>query len=89
MRVDAVILSPSEMHQMRHEILHWPYWRLSEEARVSVAQLCEYEKGIGRLREDQQRKCKAILLRGVRAHGSRITELVSGRRESDREAVAV
>jgi hypothetical protein len=36
MRVDAVILSPSQMHQMRHEILHWPYWRLSEAARVSV-----------------------------------------------------
>jgi len=89
MRVDAVILSPSAMHKMRHEILHWPYRQLSQAARVSVPQLCEYEKGIGRLRDDQQRKCKAILLRGVRAHGSRIAELVSGRRKSDREAVAV
>jgi hypothetical protein len=57
------------MHEMRHEILHWSYRQLSEAARVSVPQLCEYEKGVGRLREDQQRKCKAILLRGVRAHG--------------------
>jgi hypothetical protein len=77
------------MHEMRHEILHWSYRQLSEAARVSVPQLCEYEKGVGRLREDQQRKCKAILLRGVRAHGSRIAELVSGRREVAREAVAV
>lgn len=90
MRVDPVVLSPSEMHQMRHEILHWSYRQLSEAARVSVPQLCEYEKGIGRLREDQQRKCKAILLRGVRAHGSRIAELFSGRREVvASEAVAV
>jgi hypothetical protein len=70
------------MHEMRYEVLHWPYWRLSEAAGVSVPQLCEYERGVGRLREDQQRKCKAILLRGVRAHGSRIAELVGGRRES-------
>jgi hypothetical protein len=71
---------------MRHEILHWPYRRLSESVRVSVAQLCEYEKGVGPLREDQQRKCKATLLRGVRAHGSRIAEFVSGGHQSDREA---
>jgi hypothetical protein len=90
MRVDPVVLSPSEMRQMRHEILHWSYRQLSEAARVSVPQLCEYEKGIGRLREDQQRKCKAILLRGVRAHGSRIAELFSVRREVvASEAVAV
>jgi hypothetical protein len=89
MRVVPVVLSPAEMHQMRHEILHWSYRQLSEAAGVSVPQLCEYERGGGRLREDQQRKCKAILLRGVRAHGSRIAELVSGRREAVREAVAV
>ena len=89
MRVGAVILTPAEMHEMRDEILHWPYWRLSEAAGVSAPQLCEYEKGVGRLREDQQRKCKAVLLRGIRAHGSRIAELVSGRREVAREAVAV
>jgi transcriptional regulator with XRE-family HTH domain len=81
MRPCATVLSPSDMHEMRL-INNWTFRQLSDLVNVTRAQLCEYETGRGRLREDQQRKIKAALLRGVRARGTRIAELIGGRRES-------
>lgn len=86
------VLTPEAMHEMRKVILGWPYKRFSQAVRVSAAQLCEYETGIGNLRRDQLETCERVLMKAVRDQGSRIARVTGGRtggREQGRDAVTV
>ena len=56
---------------------------------VSYPQVCQWSRGSLELRVEQEASIRRVLLEAVRKRQARIDELVGGRREQSREAVAV
>jgi hypothetical protein len=73
------VLSPLEMKTLRKKHAAWTLKMLSEQSKVSIAQLSQFENGRNGLRLDQVRVCEKLLLRAAAEHEQMISALFNKR----------
>jgi hypothetical protein len=78
----VAVLSPLEMKTLRKRHAGWTLKMLSEQAKVSIAQLSQFENGRNGLRLDQVRVCEKLLLRAAAEHEQMISMLFNKRNGS-------
>jgi hypothetical protein len=76
------VLSPLEMKTLRKKHAAWTLKMLSEQSKVSIAQLSQFENGRNGLRLDQVRVCEKLLLRAAAEHEQMISMLFNKRNGS-------
>jgi transcriptional regulator with XRE-family HTH domain len=83
-----VLPPPSEMQELR-DLSGLTIRQVAARSGVSVPRVCNYERGELELRPEQVQSIRRVLLDAVRQRQARMAEIVGGRRENTREAVAV
>ena len=73
------VMSPLEMRSLRKNHAGWTLRRLSEEAKISVTQLSQYECTRNGLRRDQVETCEKLLLRAAAEREQAISALFNKR----------
>jgi hypothetical protein len=71
------MLTPAQMIEMK-EVSGLTYLRLQKAAGVSRAQMCEYARGVGKLRPEQLAAIEKALRKSMHAHSAKIEKLVAG-----------
>jgi len=71
------MLTPAQLIDMK-EVSGLTYLQLQQAAGVSRAQMCEYARGVGKLRPDQLAAIEKALHKAMRAHSEKIARLVTG-----------
>ena len=79
---DNAVLTPDELHTMRKVLVGWSFKRLSRTAKISIPQLCDFERKRGNLRREQLETC-ARILRGELSKRRRDINSVLGSVASD------
>jgi transcriptional regulator with XRE-family HTH domain len=75
----VAVLTPNELKTLRKQHAGWTLARLSEEAKISTAQLSQFENGRNGLRLDQILLCEKLLLRAAAEREQSIAALFSRR----------
>lgn len=72
----CAILTPVELRQLRR-LAGWTLQLLSQNARIHIAQLSEYENGRNGLRPDQLQTCRGLLLEAAQKNAAKVAALVA------------
>ncbi|MGA7770462.1 MAG: helix-turn-helix transcriptional regulator [Candidatus Sulfotelmatobacter sp.] len=75
------VLAPTEMRVLRKELAGLTLKRLSEQTKISTAQLSQFENGRNGLRRDQVETCERVLLEAARLRSQALSKLLEVRRE--------
>jgi hypothetical protein len=71
----VAVLTPNEMKTLRKKLAGWTLKTLSQQAKISITQLCQFENGVNGLRLDQIQTCEKLLLRAAAEREQAISAL--------------
>jgi transcriptional regulator with XRE-family HTH domain len=84
----VAVLTPNEMKTLRKKLAGWTLKTLSQQAKISITQLSQFENGVNGLRLDQVQTCEKLLLRAAAEREQAISMLFAKRAGSRNMAIA-